>query len=61
MKTKKESTHQLIHRNLTLYQREHSAVWQCRYKVDNKWIRATTKETRLGFGGNRVKRASERI
>jgi hypothetical protein len=47
MATKKESTHQLIHRNLTLYQREHSAVWQCRYKVDNKWIRATTKETQL--------------
>ena len=47
MATKKENTHQLIHRNLTLYQREHSQVWQCRYKVDNKWIRATTKETKL--------------
>lgn len=47
MAIKKESTHQLIHRNLTLYQREHSAVWQCRYKVDNKWIRATAKETQF--------------
>lgn len=47
MAIKKENTHQLIHRNLTLYQREHSQVWQCRYKVDNKWIRATTKETKL--------------
>jgi integrase len=45
MAIKKESTHQLIYRNLTLYQREHSAVWQCRYKADNKWVRATTKET----------------
>jgi hypothetical protein len=61
MAIKKESTHQLIYLNLTLYQREHSAVWQCRYKVDNKWIRATTKETQLDLAVNRVKRASERI
>ncbi len=47
MSTKKETTHQLIHRNLTLYQREHSAVWQCRYKIDNRWIRATTKEAKF--------------
>ncbi|MBU3566376.1 hypothetical protein [Polynucleobacter sp. MWH-HuK1] len=55
MAIKKESTHQLIHRNLTLYQREHSAVWQCRYKVDNKWIRATTKETQLDLAINKAK------
>jgi hypothetical protein len=55
MTIKKESTHQLIHRNLTLYQREHSAVWQCRYKVDNKWIRATTKETEYELAVNKAK------
>ena len=44
MTTKKETTHQLIRRNLTLYQREHSQVWQCRYKVANKWLRGTIKE-----------------
>ena len=55
MAIKKESTHQLIHRNLTLYQREHSAVWQCRYKVDNKWIRATTKETQFELVANVLK------
>jgi protoheme ferro-lyase len=55
MATKKESTHQLIHRNLTLYQREHSAVWQCRYKVDNKWIRAATKETKFDLAVNKAK------
>lgn len=55
MATKKESTHQLIHRNLTLYQREHSAVWQCRYKVDNRWIRATTKETQFDLAVNKAK------
>ena len=31
-----------------------SAVWQCRYKVDNKWIRATTKETQLDLAVNWV-------
>lgn len=55
MAIKKESTHQLIHRNLTLYQRDHSAVWQCRYKVDSKWIRATTKETQLDLAINKAK------
>ena len=55
MAIKKESTHQLIRRNLTLYQREHSAIWQCRYKVDNKWIRATTKETQFDLAVNKAK------
>ena len=55
MTTKNESTHQLIHRNLTLYQREHSAIWQCRYKVANKWLRATTKETKFDLAVNRAK------
>lgn len=55
MTAKNESTHQLIHRNLTLFQREHSAVWQCRYKVDNKWIRATTKETHFDLAINKAK------
>ena len=55
MTTKKETTHQLIHRNLTLYQREHSQVWQCRYKVANKWLRATTKETKFDLAVNRAK------
>jgi len=55
MTTKKETTHQLIHRNLTLYQREHSAVWQCRYKVANKWLRATTKETKFDLAVNKAK------
>jgi len=55
MTTKKETTHQLIHRNLTLYQREHSQVWQCRYKVANKWLRATTKETKFDLAVNKAK------
>ncbi|WP_159077626.1 hypothetical protein [Polynucleobacter rarus] len=55
MTTKKETTHQLIHRNLTLYQREHSQVWQCRYKVANKWLRATTKEIKFDLAVTRAK------
>ena len=55
MTTKKETTYQLIHRNLTLYQREHSQVWQCRYKVANKWLRATTKETKFDLAVTRAK------
>lgn len=55
MTTKKESTHQLIHRSLTLFQREHSAVWQCRYKVGNKWVRATTKETKYELAVDKAK------
>ena len=55
MAIKKETTHQLINRNLTLYQREHSQVWQCRFKVDNKWIRATTKETKFDLAVTKAK------
>ena len=55
MSTKNQSTHQLIHRNLTLYQRERSQVWQCRYKIDNKWIRATTKETKYELAITKAK------
>jgi hypothetical protein len=52
---KKESTHQLIYRNLTFYQREHSQVWQCRYKLANKWLRTTTKETNFDLAITRAK------
>ena len=44
MPEKITTTHVLLDRLLILYQRERSDVWQCRYKVDNKWLRATTKE-----------------
>ena len=32
---------------LVLYQRERSSIWQCRFKVDGVWQRATTKERNL--------------
>lgn len=29
------------------YKRERSAIWQCRYKIDEQWLRETTKERDL--------------
>ena len=38
------TTHVLMDNELVLYQRERSTIWQCRYKVDGVWQRATTKQ-----------------
>ena len=43
----KETTHTLIERALIVYRRERSGIWQCRYKVDGVWQRASTKESDL--------------
>ena len=48
MPQKAATTHVLMSNELVLYQREHSNVWQCRYKVDGVWQRATTKLRDLG-------------
>lgn len=47
MPEQKESTHTLIERELILYRRQRSAIWQCRYKIDEQWLRETTKERDL--------------
>ena len=39
------TTHVLAEKKLIIYRRERSNVWQCRYKVGNRWKRETTKET----------------
>lgn len=44
MALKKRTTKTLLERELILYRRERSDVWQCRYKVDGKWQRITTNE-----------------
>lgn len=44
MPKKNKSTKTLLERELILYRRERSDVWQCRYKVDGKWQRITTNE-----------------
>ena len=42
---------------LVIYRRERSSVWQCRYKVDGTWLRASTKETQL----SKAKEAAKRL
>ena len=37
----------ILERELIVYLRERSDVWQCRYKIDGRWIRRTTKEHEL--------------
>lgn len=52
-----DTTHVLMDRKLVLYQRERSDVWQCRYKVDGQWHRATTKE----YEFDKAKARAERL
>jgi hypothetical protein len=42
-----DTTHTLMAGTLLVYQRERSAIWQCRFKVDDVWQRASTKERDL--------------
>ena len=47
MREKSDTTHVLIERQLRIYQRERSAVWQCAFNVDGRWHRTTTNEREL--------------
>lgn len=47
MSAQRDDTHTLISRQLVVYRRERSAVWQCRYSVDGVWQRASTSERSL--------------
>lgn len=47
MSEKKETTHVVTENELVVYKRERSSIWQCRYKVDGVWQRASTKERKL--------------
>ena len=42
MSLQKPTTHTLIDRKLIVYQRERSAIWQCRFNVDGRWQRTST-------------------
>jgi hypothetical protein len=44
MPEQKDTTHTLIERELIVYRRERSGIWQCRFKVDDVWQRASTKQ-----------------
>ena len=41
------TTHVILPRKLIIYRRDRSGAWQCRFQCDDKWQRATTKETDL--------------
>ena len=56
MPKKVESTHVILPRELIVYQREDSDIWQCRLKVDSKWMARTTKERNLNKAIERSKR-----
>jgi integrase len=56
MPEKVESTHVILPRELIVYQRGDSDVWQCRLKVANKWMARTTKERDLNKAIERAKR-----
>ena len=56
MPKKVESTHVILPRELIVYQREDSDIWQCRLKVDSKWMARTTKERDLNKAIERSKR-----
>ena len=47
MSEKKETTHLLSPHLLVIFIRPRSSVWQCRYQVDGKWQRESTKERDL--------------
>jgi hypothetical protein len=55
MPEKIETTHTLMERTLVVYRRERSSIWQCRYKVDGVWQRASTKEVELKKAKERAK------
>lgn len=47
MTEKKETTHVLVPHSLVLFIRPRSSVWQCRYQIDGKWQRESTKQREL--------------
>jgi integrase len=56
MPVKVETTHVILPRELIVYQRGDSDVWQCRLKVANKWMAKTTKERDVNKAIERAKR-----
>jgi len=56
MPQKLATTHVLLENTLVIYQRERSKVWQCRFKVDGHWQRASTKQHKLTTAKESAKR-----
>ena len=49
MSDKNSTTHTLIERQLNVYLRERSSIWQCSFQVDGKWHRTSTGQKDLGL------------
>lgn len=47
MPEKADTTHILLERELVIYRRKNSTLWQCRYKVDGLWQSVSTKHSDL--------------
>ena len=56
MPEQKETTHTLLANQLVIYRRERSSIWQCRYKVDGVWQRASTKEREFAKAQDKAQR-----
>lgn len=56
MPKKLNTTHILLENTLIIYQRERSNIWQCRFKVDEIWQRASTKQHDLTKAKDAAKR-----
>ena len=44
MSDRRDTTHIVIEKELIVYLRERSTIWQCRYCIDKQWQRTSTKE-----------------
>lgn len=44
MTEKQGTTHLLLPHSLVVFQRPRSQIWQCRYQIDHKWQRESTKQ-----------------
>ena len=55
MSDKKDTTHIVIDKELIVYKRERSTIWQCRYCIDRQWQRTSTKEYDLGKAKKKAK------
>lgn len=47
MSKRNSTTHEVISRTLFVYKRANSAIWQCRYRINNDWFNETTREYEL--------------
>ena len=47
MPNPKDTTYTVIPHELIVYRRGRSSIWQCRYKVSDTWVRASTKKRDL--------------